>query len=847
MVLFKIIKDGSLKPFYFCCVLLAIIEVMMISTVNAQGSVSTYIDKKGILRWRGNKHEINNFGVHYALPFSSAYEGIKKLGLSPEKEIDKDVYHIARLGLSAYRIHLWDSEISDTLGNLLENDHLRLLDYTLMQMKKRNIKIIITPLTYYPTQETKYGFGQKYGKKYLFTSEAIQATERYLFQLMNHINPYTGIAYKSDPDIIAFELYNEPEHHGHTVSEVTPYINRLVKAVRKTGCKKPLFYCMSIAPHLRKGFLKADIQGGSSQWYPLSHNAGFEFKGNIFPFLDKWPKDSITNDIKASNKSLIAYEIDAADNVYAYSYPMIARTLRSVGFQFAAMFTYDPLGLGYANYEFRTHFMNLAYTPQKAIGLKIAKEVFDRIPRGMSFKSFPEDTVFDAFRLSHSLNLAEMVSEKKFIYTNSTTSKPFDLNQLEEITGYGSSSVITYEGKGAYFLDKLEDGVWRLEVMPDAVIVENPFANPLLNKEVVAIVWNTYPMTIHLSNLGRDFLVEGINQGNNNKQIAQDGRIFISPGTYILKRRGMQPKWTPNSRWKNIRLNEFVAPAATSDCYLLHHPLKEVSKGSSCEIKAEVISSQVPDSVLLQVTTLEPRKLRPIKFKRTSRYGYVAMIPEALLAQEDILNYQIIVKNEGKTQVFPENVEGNYVNFTNTKMYVLRVVEKDMPICLLDVEKDCIHLRRSHRHYRYVFHPSLLPNKLGIELSGDNLRYTSHYVKEEILGRKKDLESKKSLEIRGKSLSKYPVKAWVVLQLANGMEFGNILSLKSQELLYNLSLDELKPVRVIGPGERGKVSVEPSIGKSHFDIKEIETIKVILSPDLNVQEDRIVIEYALLI
>lgn len=79
------------------------------------------------------------------------------------------------------------------------------------------------------------------------------------------------------------------------------------------------------------------------------------------------------------------------------------------------------------------------------------------------------------------------------------------------------------------------------------------------------------------------------------------------------------------------------------------------------------------------------------------------------------------------------------------------------------------------------------------------------------------------------------------------MEFGNILSLKSQELLYNLSLDELKPVRVIGPGERGKVSVEPSIGKSHFDIKEIETIKVILSPDLNVQEDRIVIEYALLI
>ena len=37
--------------------------------------------------------------------------------------------HLARLGLDAYRIHVWDREVSDREGNLVENEHLDLLDY----------------------------------------------------------------------------------------------------------------------------------------------------------------------------------------------------------------------------------------------------------------------------------------------------------------------------------------------------------------------------------------------------------------------------------------------------------------------------------------------------------------------------------------------------------------------------------------------------------------------------------------------------------------------------------------------------------------------------------------------
>lgn len=820
-----------------------------IGVANAQKNPSTYVDKKGVLRWTASNKEINEFGVHYALPFSSAYKGFSELNLSHDKGIEEDVYHIARLGLNAYRIHLWDSEISDTLGNLVDNNHLRLLDYTLKQMKNRGFKIVITPLTYYETSEKVYGFGQKYGKRESFTPEAIEATEKYLFQLMNHVNRYTGVAYKDDPDIIAFELYNEPEHQGHTVEDVTPYVNRLVAAIRQSGCRKPLFYCMSIAAHLRKGFLEADIQGGTSQWYPVSHNAGFEFKGNLLTHVDSWPKDSLTDDIKVQNKALMAYEIDAADNGYAYTYPMMARSMRSVGFQFAAMFTYDPLGIGYANYDFRTHFLNLAYTPQKALGLKIAGEIFHRIPRNKKFASFPADTIFDVFRVSHCENLAEMVSDEKFIYSNTTQSVPSNIAKLNEIAGYGSSPIVQYNGRGVYFLDKLGNGIWRLEVMPDAIWVADPFANPRLDNEVSAIVWNTWPMSIHLPDLGNEYSMTGLNQGNMTKQIANNKQVFVSPGTYLLVGKGVKSKWNPDDKWKNITLKEFVAPSATTETYLIHQPVEEITRGGSHQIDIEIISAQEPENVKLHVTTLAPQKLFPIDFIKTSRYGYTATIPEELLQKENILNYQISADVNGKPCMYPENVSGRYVNFTNTRMYTLKIVENKAPICLLDVDNDCIQMRRSHRHYRYIFHPSLLPGKLGVELGTDNLIYTSFYFKDKIIGRKNDMSAKKRLVVRGTALSESQVKVWITLQLKNGLEYGTTVLMSKDKLQYEIPLDQLRQIRIIGPGERGRVSVNSFTGEGvkELNLEGAETIKIIVLPNENIKKkSRAVIEYVML-
>ena len=99
-----------------------------------------YVDKKGILRYTKGNAEAAFFGVNYTVPFAYGYRSVKRTGIDVEKAIDEDVYHLARLGLDAFRVHVWDWEITDSLGNLLENDHLRLFDYLIAKLKEAKHK-----------------------------------------------------------------------------------------------------------------------------------------------------------------------------------------------------------------------------------------------------------------------------------------------------------------------------------------------------------------------------------------------------------------------------------------------------------------------------------------------------------------------------------------------------------------------------------------------------------------------------------------------------------------------------------------------------------------------------------
>lgn len=667
-----------------------------------------YIDGNGVMRWSDTREEASFFGVNYTLPFAHAYRALGYLGLDHKAAIDKDVYHIACLGLNAYRIHLWDVELTDGQGNLLENEHLDLMDYLIAKLKERNIHIVVTAQTNfgngYPERNIPTGgFSYKYDKCDIHSNpEAIAAQETYLRDLVKHTNPYTGLAYKDDPSIVGFEINNEPCHSG-TKEDVKAYINRMLKAIDKTGNRKPVFYNVSHNGYVVDAYYETAIQGTTYQWYPIGLVSGQTQQGNFLPYVDCYDIP-FADKVKGFNKKArMIYEFDPADIMYSYMYPAMVRTFRTAGFQWITQFAYDPMDIAYANTEYQTHFLNLAYTPNKAISMKIAAEAARSLKRGESYGSYPQDTLFgDGFRVSYTEDLSELDNGKKFYYSNQTNTQPRDASKLVSIAGCGSSPVVGYEGTGAYFIDCLETGVWRLEVMPDAIVVNDPFAKPSLEKEVVSIIYGAWDMALQIPDLGKAFTLTALNRENERKEEKiTDGVIrSLRPGVYLLKRNGCTPKqsWKADSQWNSIRIGEFVAPAPrTMDYKVTHTPATTVEAGKALTINAQVAGNVLPDSVIIYTDKVSFwNEHNPyIKMKRTSGYTYQAILP-ATEIKEGCFRYNIIVCRGDSTRTYPagNSVTGNPSgikgtpldwNYTSDSYWTTCVVASGSAIQLLTI------------------------------------------------------------------------------------------------------------------------------------------------------------------
>ena len=127
-----------------------------------------------------------------------------------------------------------------------------------------------------------------------------------------------------------------------------------------------------------------------------------------------------------------------------------------------------------------------------------------------------------------------MITKDTFMYANDTRSRPAAPDRLKRIAGVGRSLIVDYDGTGAYFLDQIGEGVWRLEVYPDAVWVNDPFGSSSLVREVSRLVWKQHTMQIRLPNLGGNFSCRPIGTDSAAGIVASEGRILIEPGAYVL-------------------------------------------------------------------------------------------------------------------------------------------------------------------------------------------------------------------------------------------------------------------------------------------------------------------------
>ncbi|HOK65184.1 MAG TPA: cellulase family glycosylhydrolase [Anaerohalosphaeraceae bacterium] len=608
------------------------------------------VDAEGVLRCRDTQQEAALFGVNYCLPSGYSFRAVGYVGADRKKTVEADMAHLARLGLDGLRLSFWgDWENSDRQGNLIDNEHLDLLDSVIAQAEKRGISILLTPITLYspvwPEPEemnTCQGFPRFFPKRELgINPEAIAVQQRYLSQIVQHVNRYTGRAYKDEPAIVMMEPVNEPHHHPG--QKPVEYINALIQAIRDAGWNKPIVFNvsqdMAIAPAVRDS--RAD--GAAFGWYPTGLVSGFTLRSNFLPRVESY---RLLFDPALKNKPKVVYEFDTADVAGSYLYPAIARTFRSGGAQFAAMFTYDPLPLASRNLEYQTHCLNLVYTPGKAVSLLIAAEAFRRLPRGFTAS---ESNRFGPVRVSFEEDLSELVTEREFFYSNTTRTVPPKPEQLERIIGCGSSPVLEYEGTGAYFLEKQAEGLWRLEVYPDVVWLRDPFGRPSRGRQAAFLVWGARRMKIAVPDLGTSFMYEGANEGNSLAGRAAQGTLEIQPGVYCLRR-------DPSILMAKDFSREYVVPARQKNPVVIHHlSPRQIAEGRPFAVRVRGVWEQPPQEVVCWVRKQAGAEFEKIPMKPVSRFDYETPI-EGKAGQT--IEYAVSVIQDGQTLTFPARIVG---------------------------------------------------------------------------------------------------------------------------------------------------------------------------------------------
>ena len=638
---------------------LGLVVLMSAAQAHAQANRAVYLDNAGVIRWRDDRQEVTLFGANYVLPTASDYRAAGYLHADRKKMIDEDMAQFARMGWDGLRLTFWgDWEASDGAGNLIANDHLDLQDYLIAKARERGIYMLFSPIQLYGSNwpdalsdTSAPGFGRRFGKGRMGTDPAaIAAQVNYLRQILDHVNPYTRTALKDEPAILAIELVNEPWHHPEDLPGSIRYINALTDAVRSTGSSKLVFYNVSQDFRIGEAIRRSKAQGVTFGWYPTGLNSGHELEGNYLRATDTFP-DMLRPELARLPR--IIYEFDSPDLRTGTMYPAMARTFRSVGGQVALMFAYDMQQTASRNLGWQTHYLSLAYTPRKTVSAIIAAEAMHRLPRMRSYGAYPENTRFGDFHISYEGDLGELVAPDAFLHAGSTRSTPKDPAALRRIVGQGSSPIVSYDGEGIYFLDRVRPGLWRLEVYPDAVPVRDPFEPPSPGKIVTRAIGRAWPMTVALPELGASFTVQPITAGNPKSEQAAGGRFTVTPGVYVLSAAGLVDVATLPASVGAIRFAEYHAPPADSlplSVQSLFAP--ELLAGRGGELVARVVDRTPPDSVLLFARPTAGGWFQRFWMRPAGAYQYAATIPAGAL-REGPNEFVITVFRGGSGLTFP--------------------------------------------------------------------------------------------------------------------------------------------------------------------------------------------------
>lgn len=468
--------------------------------------------------------EVALWGVNYYPQSWHQFVNMKRVGVDIKATIQQDLDHLQMMGVDIIRIHVFDREITDGPGNLIDNEHLDLLDYLVTECSRRGIYMMFTPIAWWggPSERADSFSANTSKPGMMFVPEAKRAAANYLRQFLNHVNRYTGRVYRDEPCLALLEVMNEPAYfvyqdlsaHSYAPQGERPevierdratfqhlwrkwcqrnrleelpayfplfryelmrqYIHEMIGAIRSTGAKQPV--AISFFGGADREIVQAIADSECEAiTIPAVYPGGWERINDGVNLL--YQAAPMTLPAEFAHKVRLEYEFDTpATNVGCYLYPALAAHFRSGEVQVACQFQYDSVSTARWNTDWQAHWLNWLYTPTKTVSYMLAGEAFRRLPRGVTYEKPVHELVLPGLMAtSFTHNQSMLVTEEAVMYARGIDEwNPFALPKSpRRIAGTGSSPYVEYTGSGLYVLQQTDDDTFLLHVNPDAVLVGN--------------------------------------------------------------------------------------------------------------------------------------------------------------------------------------------------------------------------------------------------------------------------------------------------------------------------------------------------------------------------------------
>gem|GEM_PF-6169044 len=457
-------------------------------------------DDHGVLRYADGK-EVRLWGVNYLLPFSVGYRNVLRLKLDPKEVIRNDLDDMKRMEVDLVRVRVTDREISAADGSLLENGHVDLLDYLIDQCRERGIRVLLTPISWYPSAaDSTDGFSDHALRHQLATlASTFPSQEKYLRALAGHRNAYTGLTYAEDPAVALWEIIHDPQPVEVKMEEVKAsamidYATRMRAALREAGVRAPILYSAYALKWADSADGELFDKSGVDGWTFSTYHGQSDGSITRPPFLNPrtygaWYMRHKPPFQWGSGYAMAVSEFDFMAIETTYMFPAYGRNMAASGVQAVAYFQYDSEALADHNPCYRLDWMNLRYTPAKAVSFMIGGRLFRKTHRGIEIEKFPrDDWRFDGVYLSgaHDVALYRDAEEGILMVTHSPADPlPGTLEDYREYVAADSTGLIGFDGERFVraLFDPNERTV-RLELEPRVEVRSNPFETGRWNMNV---------------------------------------------------------------------------------------------------------------------------------------------------------------------------------------------------------------------------------------------------------------------------------------------------------------------------------------------------------------------------